>query len=73
MRAELAYKNHEKTQFVITSGSNDPFITEEAFKQLYSDLKAAGNDVLDFSHDFGHQLIQEELDFTKKVYGENNV
>lgn len=58
-----------KTQtldILITSGDNDPFITQEQFDNLAREYRAANINTSVYSHAYGHQLIQEELDVSKE-------
>ena len=72
VRAELPYQKQETLKVLLTSGHNDPFISEKEFKQLVEDLQDKMH-VESCTHDHGHQLIKEELDVTKEFLGDLNV
>ena len=50
----------------MTSGKQDPFISKDEFKDIQKALKKADNPVKTFTHDYGHQLIHEELEEAKR-------
>ncbi len=50
----------------MTRGAQDPFITKDAFKQIQKALKDADNTVKTHEHDFGHQLLHEEVSTAQK-------
>lgn len=63
----------EETPFIqkdlnifMTSGKNDTFITNDQFKEMQKALKNADNTVKTYTHDYGHQLIHDELEEAKK-------
>lgn len=62
---KINYKNQENLNVFITSGANDPYISEDEFKDMRSQMIRAGINVESFAHSAGHQLIQSELDNTK--------
>lgn len=61
-RGDESYRQQKDMKVLITSGANDPYITEEAFLQVERSLKDAGIPTEVFSHDKGHSLIPAELD-----------
>ena len=62
VRPEVAFKPQKELQVLITSGANDPYISEEAFEALYQSLADTNTKVDHYHHAYGHQLIREELD-----------
>lgn len=62
VRVDTQYLKQDRIKVLITSGKNDPFISELEFETLQSDLKNVGIECVEYTHDYGHQLIQEELD-----------
>ena len=67
-REEIPYIQ-ENIDVFMTSGKQDPYITKDEFKQMQKDLKKTNNKVKTFTHDLGHQLIQEELIEAKVFLG----
>ncbi len=66
VRAETAFKNQSDLKVLITSGANDPYISAELFEQLKQQFQQAQISVDSYQHQFGHQLIQEELDYSRE-------
>ncbi len=66
-RSDVEFKKQDGLKVLITSGANDPYISIEAFNELQTLLLNAGIDVKTYHHDFGHQLIQEELEASKEL------
>lgn len=62
---EIKYKQQKDLNVFITSGKNDPYISELEFKGMVDDLRSVGINVVTYTHDQGHQLIQKELDNAK--------
>lgn len=56
----------QKAAVLLTSGLNDPFITQEGFANLAREYRAANVDTSVFSHEAGHQLMHEELDASRQ-------
>lgn len=71
VREDVAYKEQARLSVLITSGKNDPFISELQFETLFKDLANAGIKCEEFTHDYGHQLIQEELEAAVKFLSES--
>lgn len=74
---EIGYKNQKNLNVFITSGANDPYISESEFKDMENQMSLAGMNVGSFAHSNGHQLIQSELDNAKNfllaLEGEENI
>ena len=62
---ETKYKQQKDLNVFITSGKNDPYISELEFKGMVDDLRSVGINVVTCTHDQGLQLIQKELDNAK--------
>ncbi len=61
VRVDVPYLKQDRLKVLITSGKSDPFISESQFETLRDDLISANINCEAFTHDYGHQLIQEEL------------
>lgn len=59
------YKQQNNVRVLITSGTNDPYISESEFKEMKDKMMAANIDVVSLTHSYGHQLMQEELEESK--------
>lgn len=68
VRPEIAYQKQNDLNILITSGHNDPFIDQKDFEILAEDLKQIAN-TKTYTHEYGHQLIQEELDVSIQFLG----
>ncbi len=66
-RSDVEFKKQDDLKVLITSGANDPYISVEEFNELQSSLISAGIEVKTYHHDYGHQLIQEELEASKEL------
>lgn len=64
-RKDVEFKKQDNLKVLLTSGANDPYITSEEFEDLATQLQNADIDVFKYSHEYGHQLIQEELEASK--------
>lgn len=53
---------------MISSGENDPYISQETFQGIVTDLQSSVENVNPFVHQHGHALTQDELDLAKKLY-----
>lgn len=60
------FKEQKNLKVLMTSGQNDPYITRNQFNELENKMNDAKIHVETFTHNQGHQLIQEELDFAKE-------
>lgn len=60
-RAEAPFRSQKQLKVLVTSGANDPYISEAEFKQLTDSLAAAGIQTEALSHEQGHSLVQQEL------------
>lgn len=69
VRMDVPFKTQNDLKVLITSGQNDPFISEADFKAISNQLSEKVNEVKEVNHEYGHQLIQEELTETKKFLG----
>ena len=67
----VGYKSQAKLNVLLTSGKNDPYISEDQFEKMQESMQDAGINIEAFSHNQGHQLTNEELaaakDFISKV------
>lgn len=62
------FKKQGNLSVLITSGANDPYISEEQFEQIQTELLNAHIDFQVLSHSHGHQLVQAELEKSKQMY-----
>lgn len=69
---EVDFKEQKNLNVFLTSGRNDPYISEKEFKELKNKLLAAKVHVETFTHNLGHQLVQEELDYAKDFLSKLN-
>lgn len=60
-RATAAFKPQAQLHALVTSGANDPYISEAEFKQLTDTMAEAGISVEALTHEQGHSLTQAEL------------
>lgn len=68
VRVGVPIKKQKNLRVFATTGTQDPFITQDQFATLINEIKDAGIETEAFSHDFGHQLIQEELIAAKAFF-----
>lgn len=68
-KADESFKAQKDLRVLVTSGANDPYISSEQFETLTKQLEAANIEVISFHHQYGHQLIQDELVKSKEIYG----
>ncbi len=71
VRPEVKYRKQD-FKMLITYGAEDPYLKEEDFETLENDLRKASVNVSTFKHDYGHQLIEEELEESRKFLGETH-
>lgn len=64
---EKPFKNQVNLKALITSGSNDPYISPDQFVSLEKQLKEAGIPTELVTHDSGHSLIPLELDKAREM------
>ena len=69
-RSRVLFKKQAKLRALITSGANDPYISEEEFAVLEDMMKAADIPVETLTHSQGHQLTQGELQYAKRLVAE---
>lgn len=62
------FKKHEGLNILLTSGKNDPYISEDQFQKLEQKMIQAGMKVVSLTHHQGHQLVQDEIDISKQLY-----
>ena len=67
VRSDVPFKAQKDLQVLITSGANDPYISEAQFNALEQEFKEAKIAVETVHHGYGHQLIHEELDRAKAI------
>ncbi|MHC5268786.1 alpha/beta hydrolase [Enterococcus sp. LJL98] len=67
VRPTIPLKAQKDLQVLLTSGANDPYISEAQFRTLKQAFSDAGIAVEVLHHAYGHQLIQEELDRAKAL------
>lgn len=58
----------ETLDIFISSGDNDPFITQVELDQMVYELKSSNYKITNFHHEFGHSLTTDELVAAKKFY-----
>lgn len=66
-RLDVPFKAQPNLKILITSGANDPFITQGEFDTLHQQLLDARIDAHVYHHQFGHSLIGEELEASKEL------
>lgn len=67
VRPEVPLRAQKELQVLMTSGANDPYISETQFQALEQEFKDAKIAVEVLHHEYGHQLIREELDRAKAL------
>lgn len=55
----------QKANVMLTSGQQDPFISESEFSDLARAYRSADVSTSVFTHELGHQLLQSELEASK--------
>ncbi|MBM7708236.1 alpha/beta hydrolase [Enterococcus lemanii] len=65
VRPEIAFKAQTQLKVLLTSGENDPYVTSQQFTNLKQQLEKTPIMTSTFTHAYGHQLIQEELEQVK--------
>ncbi len=63
------FKVQDNLKVLVTSGKNDPFISDDQLNNMLSDLRNSGYITSEVNHDYGHQLIHDELEKTKDFIG----
>lgn len=71
VREDTAFKTQENLSVLISSGANDPYISQEKFEALTQQFENARIKVDTYHHDFGHQLLQMELEYSKELLSKN--
>lgn len=71
VRPEIKYKK-QNLKILITYGAEDPYLHQQDFETLEEDLMKSEMSVSSFKHDFGHQLIEEELEESRRFLGVTN-
>ncbi len=61
VRPTVAFKVQPQLKVLLTSGENDPYVTSQQFTALKEQLQNTPIQTQSFTHEHGHQLIQEEL------------
>lgn len=61
VRPDVPFKPQAKLRVFMTYGHGDPYLTEADFKFLKQQFEAADIRVVEYIHNQGHQLINEEL------------
>lgn len=61
VKPEVPFKPQGDLTAFVTSGQNDPYISQEGFARIETTLTDAGIPFESFTHEKGHSLIQEEL------------
>lgn len=67
---ELPFKKQKGMRALITSGTNDPYITLEQFRSLAAQLTEAGIPTEEVTHDRGHALVPMELEKARQMIEE---
>lgn len=67
-RMDETVKPHSRLKVLLTSGANDPYISEVQFNELNDQFLDAKIDTITYHHPYGHQLIQDELIKAKEFY-----
>lgn len=66
---DVPFKVQDNLKVLVTSGKNDPFISDDQLNNMLSDLRNSGYITSEVNHDYGHQLIHDELEKTKDFIG----
>ncbi len=61
VRADQPFVRQKEVEVLLTSGTNDPYISLDLFNQLKTSLSEAGMRVETINHPYGHALVQEEI------------
>lgn len=76
VRMDVAFKR-QQLKLLLTSGANDPYITQSQFNQIIDGLESSKIQTKSYRHEWGHQITEEECNvmmaFTKGDYDENNI
>lgn len=67
VRLDTPFKRQQNLQAFTTYGAGDPFTTQEEYIQLQQLLEEANIKVIAFEHEYGHQLIEEEVELAQKI------
>ena len=67
VRPEVPFQKQPNTVALVTSGVDDPYITGAQFTQLIEAFKKEDIKVKTLNHQFGHALIDEELERAIKL------
>lgn len=60
-RIDVDFKKQENLKVLLTSGANDPYITESDFNSLKQQMVDQQIDVQSIHHEYGHQLTNQEI------------
>lgn len=66
VRPEVSFKQQKGLNVFITRGRQDPFLSLQQFDALETLFEEAKINAKSYSHDSGHQLLQEELDASRQ-------
>lgn len=66
VRPAVAFQVQPQLKVLLTSGENDPYVTSQQFAALKEQLENTPIQTQSFTHAYGHQLIQEELEQVKQ-------
>lgn len=66
VRPAVAFQAQPQLKVLLTSGENDPYVTSQQFAALKEQLENTPIQTQSFTHAYGHQLIQEELEQVKQ-------
>lgn len=61
-------KTQKQTRIFMTSGAQDSYISPQEFEAIKKDMLNHCQEVKTFTHPFGHQMIQEEIEWAKMFY-----
>lgn len=67
VRPEESFKTQEGLRLLLTSGDNDPYISLAEFDEIHEQVKEANIQVETLVHNYGHQLIYDEIDAAKAI------
>ena len=68
----VGYKSQTKLNVFLTSGKNDPYITQAQFLEMQASMKKANIKIEAFSHNLGHQITNEEIAKAKDFLDKQN-
>ena len=69
---DKGFKNQINTRVFMTSGVNDPYISVDDFNSILEDMVYNFKNVESFTHEFGHQLMEDEIMHAREFYNKKD-